>query len=59
MGNQVGLNIYYLSLEQGRAWVRKMSGDGGRTSLIVVPVENLCETKLFDYELTSRKTTTP
>ena len=44
--------VLSLLLEQGRAWVRKGIGDGGRTSIIVAPVEHLCETKLTDYTVT-------
>ena len=37
-------------LAQGRAWVVG-GGDGGRTRMICVPLDCLCETKLFDYEV--------
>jgi len=38
-------------LSQGRAWTHTMSGDGGRTSLVLVPLDCLQENRLFDYEL--------
>ena len=37
-------------IAQGRAWVVG-GGDGGRTRMICVPLDCLCETKLFDYEV--------
>lgn len=43
--------ILSLLLEQGRAWVRQGIGDGGRTSIILAPIDCLCETKLTDYQV--------
>lgn len=46
--------ILALLLEQGRAWVRTGIGDGGRTSIILAPIDCLCETKLTDYIVDSK-----
>jgi len=43
--------VLAILLEQGRAWVRQGIGDGGRTSIILVPIENLCETTLMTYSV--------
>ena len=42
-------------ISQGRAWCKHGIGDGGRTNIICVPLENLTEGTLFDYELNLEK----
>lgn len=42
-------------LSQGRAWTHTMGGDGGRTCLILTPLDALTETNLFDYTLDLKK----